>query len=132
MSNSVLKASCSSHRILFFVESCSSFDNSSLQWIPPPVNLVKFNCDGAFKRGATAIGVIGRNFDGKLVDGRGDSRPNIILNAEKELRIVAGLQDRVVQVYGGLVYMDLSKNFMDDLGHGVYCIDTHRYSFLIT
>lgn len=32
-------------------------------------------------------------------------RPNLILNAEKELGIVAGLQDRVVQVYGGLVYM---------------------------
>ena len=32
-------------------------------------------------------------------------RPNIILDAEKELGIVAGLQDRVAQVYGGLVYM---------------------------
>lgn len=32
-------------------------------------------------------------------------RPNLILNAEKELGIVAGLQDRVVQVYGGVVYM---------------------------
>ncbi|OMO59324.1 hypothetical protein CCACVL1_24922 [Corchorus capsularis] len=32
-------------------------------------------------------------------------RPNIILGAEKELGIVAGLQDRVAQVYGGLVHM---------------------------
>ncbi|GJN41062.1 hypothetical protein PR202_gn00386 [Eleusine coracana subsp. coracana] len=32
-------------------------------------------------------------------------RPNLILDAEKELGIVAGLQDRVAQVYGGLVYM---------------------------
>lgn len=32
-------------------------------------------------------------------------RPNLILNAEKELGIVAGLQDRVAQVYGGVVYM---------------------------
>ena len=32
---------------------------------------MKFNCVGAFKRGAAAIGVIGRNSDGKLVDGRG-------------------------------------------------------------
>ncbi|XP_057482617.1 LOW QUALITY PROTEIN: glucuronokinase 1-like [Actinidia eriantha] len=47
-------------------------------------------------------------------------RPNLVLNAEKELGIVAGLQDRVAQVYGGLVYMDFSKNFMDDLGHGIY------------
>ena len=73
---SVLKASCSAQsEFFFFVVSCpesrSSIDNSSLQWIPPPVNLVKFNCNGAFKRGAVAIGVIGKNSDGKLVDGRG-------------------------------------------------------------
>ncbi|XP_041999594.1 glucuronokinase 1-like [Salvia splendens] len=47
-------------------------------------------------------------------------RPNLILNAEKELGIVAGLQDRVAQVYGGLVYMDFDKKLMDDLGHGNY------------
>ncbi|KAK9272347.1 hypothetical protein L1049_002718 [Liquidambar formosana] len=47
-------------------------------------------------------------------------RPNLVLNAEKELGIVAGLQDRVAQVYGGLVYMDFSKEYMDDLGHGIY------------
>ncbi|KAJ8544973.1 hypothetical protein K7X08_017556 [Anisodus acutangulus] len=32
-------------------------------------------------------------------------RSNLVLNAEKELGIVAGLQDRVAQIYGGLVYM---------------------------
>lgn len=37
-------------------------------------------------------------------------RPNLILNAEKELGIVAGLQDRVAQVYGGLVYMVCDKS----------------------
>lgn len=47
-------------------------------------------------------------------------RPNLVLAAEKELGIVAGLQDRVAQVYGGLVYMDFSKEYMDDLGHGIY------------
>ncbi|KAL4189801.1 hypothetical protein AMTRI_Chr08g208980 [Amborella trichopoda] len=47
-------------------------------------------------------------------------RPNLILNAEEELGIVAGLQDRVAQVYGGLVYMDFSKEHMDKLGHGLY------------
>ncbi|TKY50485.1 Glucuronokinase 1 [Spatholobus suberectus] len=47
-------------------------------------------------------------------------RPNLILAAEKELGIVAGLQDRVAQVYGGLVYMDFSKENMDELGHGIY------------
>ncbi|XP_031484991.1 glucuronokinase 1-like isoform X2 [Nymphaea colorata] len=47
-------------------------------------------------------------------------RPNLILSAENELGIVAGLQDRVAQVYGGLVYMDFSKQNMDSLGHGLY------------
>ncbi|KAH9791009.1 glucuronokinase 1 [Citrus sinensis] len=47
-------------------------------------------------------------------------RPNLILNAEKELGIVAGLQDRVAQVYGGLVHMDFRKEHMDELGHGIY------------
>ncbi|CAM0149311.1 unnamed protein product [Urochloa decumbens] len=47
-------------------------------------------------------------------------RPSLILDAEKELGIVAGLQDRVAQVYGGLVYMDFSKEHMDMLGHGIY------------
>lgn len=47
-------------------------------------------------------------------------RPNLVLAAEKELGIVAGLQDRVAQVYGGLVYMDFNKVNMDELGHGIY------------
>ncbi|KAL8132867.1 hypothetical protein AgCh_008374 [Apium graveolens] len=45
----------------------SKVDSSSSN---SPLNLVKFNCDGAFKQGAAAIGVIGRNSEGKLVDGR--------------------------------------------------------------
>ncbi|KAK1359459.1 Glucuronokinase 1 [Heracleum sosnowskyi] len=49
-----------------------------------------------------------------------DIRPNLILNAEKELGIIAGLQDRVAQVYGGVVFMDFNKKSMDELGHGVY------------
>ncbi|KAH9603898.1 hypothetical protein KSS87_017982 [Heliosperma pusillum] len=49
-----------------------------------------------------------------------EERPNLILEAEKELGIVAGLQDRVAQVYGGLVFMDFSKIHMDKLGHGIY------------
>ncbi|PIA44093.1 hypothetical protein AQUCO_01700009v1 [Aquilegia coerulea] len=43
-------------------------------------------------------------------------RPNLILSAEKELGIVAGLQDRVAQVYGGLVYMvhsNVRKRWLD-------------------
>lgn len=49
-----------------------------------------------------------------------ENRPNLILSAEQELGIVAGLQDRVAQVYGGLVHMDFSKENMDTLGHGIY------------
>lgn len=48
-------------------------------------------------------------------------QPNIILSVEnKELGIPAGLQDRVVQVYEGLVYMDFAKELFDKQGHGNY------------
>jgi galactokinase/mevalonate kinase-like predicted kinase len=37
--------------------------------------------------------------------------PQVILNIEKEeLGISAGLQDRVIQTYGGLVHMDFSRS----------------------
>ncbi|XP_041008715.1 glucuronokinase 1-like isoform X2 [Juglans microcarpa x Juglans regia] len=39
-------------------------------------------------------------------------RPTLVLAAEQELGIVAGLQDRVAQVYGGLVYMVHDLNFL--------------------
>jgi glucuronokinase len=46
---------------------------------------------------------------------------NLVLSAEvDELGITAGLQDRVAQVYEGLVYMDFSKDLMDAQGHGAY------------
>ena len=46
---------------------------------------------------------------------------NLVLSAEvDELRIAAGLQDRVIQVYEGLVYMDFSKEIMAKQGYGIY------------
>ncbi len=46
---------------------------------------------------------------------------NIIRATEqKELGITAGLQDRVIQVYEGLVYMDFDKKLMEKQGHGNY------------
>ncbi len=45
-------------------------------------------------------------------------RPMLVLRAEEELGITAGLQDRVIQVYGGVVYMDFAKEFMQQHGHG--------------
>jgi glucuronokinase len=46
---------------------------------------------------------------------------NLILSAEvDELRITAGLQDRVIQVYEGLVYMDFNKAIMAKQGYGSY------------
>jgi glucuronokinase len=46
---------------------------------------------------------------------------NLILAAEAhELHIPAGLQDRVIQVYEGLVYMDFAKEIMNRQGHGNY------------
>jgi len=46
---------------------------------------------------------------------------NLVLSAEvDELKITAGLQDRVIQVYEGAVYMDFSKKIMDRQGYGQY------------
>lgn len=47
--------------------------------------------------------------------------PSLVLSAEKdELGITAGLQDRVIQVYEGIVYMDFDKKLMDERGYGEY------------
>ena len=47
--------------------------------------------------------------------------PNHILSVEvDELKIAAGLQDRVVQFYEGLVYMDFNKSLMDANKYGKY------------
>ena len=48
-------------------------------------------------------------------------QPNLVLSVETdELGINAGLQDRVIQTYGGTVFMDFDRSIMEDLGHGVY------------
>ena len=48
-------------------------------------------------------------------------QPNLILSVEtEELEIAAGLQDRVIQVYGGTVFMDFSRDLMDTQGYGNY------------
>ncbi|HVX67632.1 MAG TPA: hypothetical protein VHA11_13555 [Bryobacteraceae bacterium] len=45
----------------------------------------------------------------------------LVLETEtRELGVPAGLQDRVVQAYEGLVYMDFSKDLMDRQGYGSY------------
>ncbi|MBN1360622.1 MAG: hypothetical protein JW993_08520 [Sedimentisphaerales bacterium] len=46
---------------------------------------------------------------------------NLVLAAERnELHIPAGLQDRVIQVYEGLVYMDFAEEIMSRQGYGNY------------
>jgi glucuronokinase len=46
---------------------------------------------------------------------------NLALETEtKELGVPAGLQDRVIQAYEGLVYMDFAKNILDRQGYGDY------------
>ncbi|HEX8985359.1 MAG TPA: GHMP kinase [Bryobacteraceae bacterium] len=46
---------------------------------------------------------------------------NLALETEtRELGVPAGLQDRVIQAYEGLVYMDFSKGLMDRQGYGNY------------
>jgi glucuronokinase len=50
-----------------------------------------------------------------------EEQPGVILSAEMdELGITAGLQDRVIQVFDGLVYMDFSNRAMDETGPGFY------------
>ena len=50
-----------------------------------------------------------------------EEQPNLVLETEtKELGVAAGLQDRVIQSYEGLVYMDFSRELMDGQGHGNY------------
>jgi glucuronokinase len=47
--------------------------------------------------------------------------PTLILSAERdELGITAGLQDRVVQVYEGIVYMDYERSLIESRGYGNY------------
>ena len=48
-------------------------------------------------------------------------QPSIILSVEnEELGIPAGLQDRVIQVYEGTVFMDFEKGHLESKGHGHY------------
>jgi len=50
-----------------------------------------------------------------------EEQPSLVLAVETgELGIPAGLQDRVVQVYEGLVYMDFSRQIMEEYGRGGY------------
>jgi glucuronokinase len=46
---------------------------------------------------------------------------NLVLETEtRELGVPAGLQDRVIQAYHGLVYMDFSRELMERQGYGAY------------
>jgi len=46
---------------------------------------------------------------------------NLALETEtRELNVPAGLQDRVIQAYHGLVYMDFSRDLMETRGYGEY------------
>lgn len=47
--------------------------------------------------------------------------PSLVLSVENdELKIPAGLQDRVIQAYEGLVYMDFERAHLEQQGHGHY------------
>ena len=47
--------------------------------------------------------------------------PTLCLEAERdELDIQCGLQDRVIQMYGGCVFMDFEKSLVESTGHGRY------------
>jgi glucuronokinase len=47
--------------------------------------------------------------------------PTLILSVEREeLQIAAGMQDRVIQVYEGIVYMDFERSHLERHGYGIY------------
>jgi glucuronokinase len=47
--------------------------------------------------------------------------PSLVLSVEnEELGIPAGLQDRVIQTYEGVVFMDFNRASVEKLGHGIY------------
>lgn len=46
---------------------------------------------------------------------------SLVLSVEKdELGIVCGLQDRVIQAFGGLMFMDFDRNHLQTQGVGIY------------
>lgn len=48
-------------------------------------------------------------------------QPNVVLSVENdELGIPAGLQDRVIQVYEGVVFMDFNRGYLEERGYGIY------------
>lgn len=50
-----------------------------------------------------------------------EEAPTLCLEAERdELDIQCGLQDRVIQMYGGCVFMDFKKELVEKTGHGLY------------
>ncbi len=47
--------------------------------------------------------------------------PTLALETEQlELAITAGMQDRVIQTYGGVMYMDFDRKLMEERGYGNY------------
>ncbi|WP_128544178.1 mevalonate kinase family protein [Larkinella soli] len=47
--------------------------------------------------------------------------PTLVMKTEtEELGITAGLQDRVIQCYEGLVYMNFDREMVETCGHGLY------------
>lgn len=66
---------------------------------------------------ATLLGLF--RFFGLEIDGT--HLANLALDVETlELAIPAGLQDRVAQAFGGLVYMDFARPYMEERGYGQY------------
>jgi len=50
-----------------------------------------------------------------------EEQPTLCLEAERdELGIQCGLQDRVIQIYGGCVFMDFERTLVESSGHGRY------------
>ena len=70
---------------------------------------------------AIVVALLNCLYDYFEIDVSLEERAHIAWGVEnEELGITAGLQDRVIQTFGGLVYMDFDKDIMQDKGYGNY------------
>jgi glucuronokinase len=87
---------------------------------------VQYESDIPFQVGfggssAIVIAILRALFDFHRIEIPQPVLPAIALDVEtRELGVTAGLQDRVVQVYGGCVYMDFDADRLERDGHGMY------------
>ena len=75
---------------------------------------------GSLPGRASAPPLSRRSGPGRLLRRRRNPRKSRGKPGQADLGITAGLQDRVIQTYEGVVYMDFDRSIMESRGHGDY------------